>query len=39
MRKDFDKFANELCFKARNSLEPNANTRNDVTINTGINCS
>ena len=39
MRKDFDKFVNQLRFEARNSLEANPNTRNDVTINTGINCS
>ena len=37
MRKDFDKFVNQLCFKARNILEPTANTTNDVTTNTGIN--
>ena len=37
MRKDFDKFVNQLRFKARNIIEPNANTTNDVTTNTGIN--
>ena len=37
MRKDFHKFVNQLCFKARNIFEPNANTTNDVTTNTGIN--
>ena len=25
MRKDFHKFVNQLCFKARNIFEPNAN--------------
>ena len=33
---DFDKFINQLCFKARNIPEPNANTANDVTENAGI---
>ena len=37
MRTDFDKFVNQLRFKARNILEPNANTTNDATTNTGIN--
>ena len=37
MRKDSDKFVNQLHFKARNIIEPNANTMNDVTTNTGIN--
>ena len=37
MRKDFDKFFNQLRFKARNILEPNANTTNDITTNTDIN--
>ena len=37
MRRDFDKFVNQLRFKARNIIEPNANTTNDVTTNTGIN--
>ena len=37
MRKDFDKFVNQLRFKARNIIEPNANTTNDVTINPGMN--
>ena len=32
-------FVNPLCFKARNFLESNANTTNDVTTNTGINAS
>ena len=31
MRKDFDKFINQLRFKARNIIEPND------TTNTGIN--
>ena len=31
MRKDFDKFVNQLHFKARDIIEPNANTTNDVT--------
>ena len=35
MRKDFDKFVNQLRFKARNIIEPNANTTNGVTTNTG----
>ena len=35
MRKDFYKFVNQLRFKARSILEPNANTTNDVTANTG----
>ena len=29
MRKDLNKFVNQLCFKAKNILEPNANTTND----------
>ena len=37
MRKDFEKFVNQLRFKARSIIEPNANTTNDVTTNTGIN--
>ena len=37
MRKDFHKFDNQLRFTARNILEQNANTTNDVTTNTGIN--
>ena len=37
MRKNFDTIVNQLRFKARNILEPNVNTRNDVTTNTGIN--
>ena len=37
MRKDFDKFVNQLRVKARNILEPNAKATNDVTTNTGIN--
>ena len=31
MRKDFDKFVNQLRLKARDIIEPNANTTNDVT--------
>ena len=37
MGKDFSKFVNQLRFKARNILEPNANTTNDATANTDIN--
>ena len=37
MRKDFNKFVNQLYFKAKNILEPNANKMKDVTINTDIN--
>ena len=37
MRKDFHIFVNQLCFKARNILEPNANRTNDFTTNTGVN--
>ena len=37
MRKDFNEFVNQLCFKARNILEPNAYKMNDVTTNKGIN--
>ena len=37
MRKDFDRFVNQLRFKARNIIEPNANTTNEVTTNTGTN--
>ena len=36
MGKDFDKFVNQLLLKARDIHEPNANTTNDVTTNTGI---
>ena len=36
MRKDFDTFVNQLRFKARNILEPNAYTKDDVTTNAGI---
>ena len=39
MRKKFDKFVNQLCFEARNILESNADTTNDVTMNAGINAS
>ena len=35
----FDKFVNQLGFKARNLLESNANKTNDITTNTGINVS
>ena len=31
IRKDFDKFVNQLRFKARNILKANANKINDVT--------
>ena len=36
MRKDFDKFVNQLPLKARDIYQPNPNTTNDVTTNTGI---
>ena len=35
MGKDFDKFVNQLPLKARDIHQPNANTTNDVTTNTG----
>ena len=37
IRKDFNEFVNQLCFKARNILEPNAYKMNDITTNKGIN--
>ena len=37
MIKGLEKFVDQLRFKARNILEPNANTTTDVTINAGIN--
>ena len=36
MWKDFNKFFNQLPFKTRKIIEPNANKTNDVTLNTGI---
>ena len=36
MGKEFDKFVNQLPLKARDIHQPNANTTNDVTTNTGI---
>lgn len=36
-RKHFDKFVNQIFFKARNVLEPDANTTNEVNKNTSIN--
>ena len=39
MRNDFDKFFNQLRFKARNIVETSANATNDVTANTCINAS
>ena len=35
--KHFGKFVNQIFFKARNILEPDANTTNEVNKNTGIN--
>ena len=36
MWKDFNKFFNQLPFKTRKIIEPNANKTNDVTLNKGI---
>ena len=36
MIKGLDKIANQLCFKARNILQPNANATTDITTNTGL---
>lgn len=37
MWKDFDKFVNQLCLKARKILEPNANTGSDISTTDVIN--
>ena len=37
MRKDFDKFANQLRFKAKNTLEANSNNTTNDNINIGLN--
>ena len=37
MRKDFDKFVNQLRFKAKNILEANSNDTTNKNINIGLN--
>ena len=37
MRKDFDKFVNQLKFKAKNTLEANSNDTKNDNINIGLN--
>ena len=37
MIKGLEKIVNQLRFKARNILQPNANATTDITTNTGLN--
>ena len=37
MRKDFDKFVNQIRFKAKNTLEANSNDTTNDNINIGLN--